>query len=439
MDPFLINPNTRMGRNAFDDNNVIPPPQHSEPLEEDKTLKLVIDSRTRNFKEHSDANKYIIDLPEEYRDIKALSLTSYDVPLSQYNILQTSLHYGWMTPAVTTEGADVVVVDYKKENKESIQINKGIYSEETREHDVFTDYQTDDLAENLETALNLTGASYWITIKTRTDKYTICTDFGNATTPDIYTDPTFFIPFFQGDDALYEGREITQVRKTLPSGEITIEEVDTSRMNNTYLDDSLGEKLGFDRTDPDTMGNGLVESTAPGTLTGTGTSFTTQLEEGDWVFTLPTDGSAATRLRIETITSDTECVLADEFLLTAIPTISESYFWIGRIEAPGRRNLRPEPYTILNIRGGSILDSTNEVVHKSFHIIPWHSPHWEYTGGEEYGIPMKRYHPVQGRLLKMEITFLNPDGSLYDFQGSEHVLVFAIQSYKQNISYSDHR
>jgi hypothetical protein len=39
----------------------------------------------------------------------------------------------------------------------------------------------------------------------------------------------------------------------------------------------------------------------------------------------------------------------------------------------------------------------------------------------------------------MEITFLNPDGSLYDFQGSEHVLVFAIQSYKQNISYSDHR
>jgi hypothetical protein len=373
----------------FAHNAIIPQPSLQD-VRKQTTVTLLIDSRDRDFVTYPDANSYVVSLPDEYTDVISLELLNYDVPTQQYTIRDTNrqLHYGVAHPTLTLEedGTGNVRIDYDKAGYLTIDIDQGYYEE----------FAEDDLGQNIEEKLNLMGASsYRVTYDRKLNKFTISTDFSDRFDADGVA---FFQLFFEGQSSCYMKR-------------------------------SVGPILGFDKKDPDTLLEGYIEMSTddPRILVGTRTSFTSRLVEGDWLYILDLeDNTRRYRAQVINVVSNTQ-VLMDRPL-----TIRRSLCWVGRIVAPWVRNINPDPYIIMKINGIDTIASTNNNVNRCFTYIPTRKHNFEIRDNLT---SIKYFNPIMWRLDRLHLRFLNYDGSLYDFNGLDHVLIFRVVRFKQNINY----
>jgi hypothetical protein len=190
--------------------------------------------------------------------------------------------------------------------------------------------------------------------------------------------------------------------------------------------------MGFYRDEVDNMLKGMITMNSAGTINGIGTSFTTELEVGDWIYVKTIDNANAYRYKITAIISDSECTVQTS------PSYSNgfgyAFAWVGRIIAPGVRNLLKDCYIVMKIGGSSILDSPTDAVNSAFCIIPTQYCKFEILDNLT---TTKRYNPIVGRLQKLSISFYNPDGTPYDFKGLDHTLMFRLTRYVQNISFAN--
>ena len=101
-----------------------------------------------------------------------------------------------------------------------------------------------------------------------------------------------------------------------------------------------------------------------------------------------------------------------------------------------------EPYVAIHIDEAYNIDSLNNGTDKAFAIIPLQSTNTNGCGREFFGKytanngeTVKHYNPPIGTLMSMTIQFKKYDGSLYDFNGKEHYLLFDIYTLNANQKY----
>ena len=90
-------------------------------------------------------------------------------------------------------------------------------------------------------------------------------------------------------------------------------------------------------------------------------------------------------------------------------------------------------YIAMYINNASTLQSYTQSVDRAFFLVPGKRPFYEI---KQY-LPYKKFSPTKGSLDKLDITFRNADNTLYDFKGRNHVLIFKVVHFRQNISYGD--
>jgi hypothetical protein len=102
------------------------------------------------------------------------------------------------------------------------------------------------------------------------------------------------------------------------------------------------------------------------------------------------------------------------------------------IVMPGNAVMSPDRYIVLNIEGMNRCDGNNSVLANSFCIIPVDSSTAEGDFTLKNGDTIDNdtyihyYTEPLPKLAKLKITFYAPDGSIYDFNGRDHFLVFEI-------------
>jgi hypothetical protein len=106
---------------------------------------------------------------------------------------------------------------------------------------------------------------------------------------------------------------------------------------------------------------------------------------------------------------------------------------VSVLTLPNSFNLNPNRYMILCIRGLERCDSNNNATQGAFCVIPFDITTDNFILGQDCdGINGDSYtyyftEPLP-KFTKMEISFLNRDGSIYDFNGKDHFMIFQITS-----------
>lgn len=109
---------------------------------------------------------------------------------------------------------------------------------------------------------------------------------------------------------------------------------------------------------------------------------------------------------------------------------------------PFCENIDQEPYVAVHIDEAPNIDSLGRGADNAFAIIPLQSSNTNGCGRDFFGKhtansgeTVKHYNPPIGTLRSMTIKFKKHDGSLYDFNGKEHFLLFDIYTLNANQKY----
>ena len=101
-------------------------------------------------------------------------------------------------------------------------------------------------------------------------------------------------------------------------------------------------------------------------------------------------------------------------------------------------NIENKPYVILKISEAKLLTSLSSSSHNAYTLIPLSDKNTIINKGTlpEHGI-IKYFNPPLGKLFWLDISFLNYDGSLFDFRGQENMLMFSVSQLNQPGRYNN--
>lgn len=109
---------------------------------------------------------------------------------------------------------------------------------------------------------------------------------------------------------------------------------------------------------------------------------------------------------------------------------------------PFCENIDEEPYVAIHLKEAPNMCSLGRGADQAFAIIPLQSTNADGCGREFFGKhtantgeTVKHYNPPIDTLRSMTIQFKKHDGSLYDFNGKEHFLMFDIYTLNANQKY----
>lgn len=358
-----------------------------------RTYILLVDSRDRNTTKFPNPAKYILDLKTPYKDIVEVELLSAFVPKSEYTITEgvndtLYVRIGIYTGTVNSDNVIVETDSPEKplaiipENDGSINqvvITSGIYDKES-------------LRQELETQLQVIELNFSVAYSDVLDKYTI-----NNPSND-------FQLFFYAREEPHGGYEyIKDTHYTYALREVG--------GNLVSKFSSFQERLRYmKRFNPSATG------------------------ETDEVVTINTVNYIAVDPYLaEIFIGEKERQYPEKCIGKLLGFDNLNLANNNTYEAQNRPNLNGEPYILLKIPQFHRYHSHKQVVHKSFAKIPLlYSYEFEHT--KNYG-NAKRFNPPLPKLNKLQISFITRDGRLYDFNGKEHVLNFAVTVSSQSEKY----
>ena len=96
-------------------------------------------------------------------------------------------------------------------------------------------------------------------------------------------------------------------------------------------------------------------------------------------------------------------------------------------------NFDKDKFLLLQIDEFDRFDSTDKSIQNSFALIPMSDSIKYFENTKNYG-NLKCFCPRLSKLGKLNISFKKYNGKLYDFNGKDHCLIFAV-NYNTNISY----
>ena len=345
--------------------------------------RLVIDSRDRNHI-YVDPNNYVIKLEQEYRDVISIDLVEACIPYSGYIINNNNNKF------------------YFQESSDELLIAEVTYGDYT---------SGSDLATVLTNSLNLVGKStYLVTADDNTRKFNITSNLSGG--------EHIFRMVFCGCECS-DSNVCTLCRKKT-SGQ-------------SYKNGSIGYKIGFDKANflyarGAVISIDIISDTQIKITTCNG-KLNEDFRTGD---NISFENTFGLLYNVINVNGENEIVVegTEEDIDTALEKLTNSKIYGSRYTSTGVWDLDDEKYIILDIREAELIEANNKNLSGKFATIIFNVPHGEnYVLGAgrlpRRGIE-KHYNPAFPKMDRLTIKFLTRDGSLYDFNGKEHVLVFDI-------------
>ncbi len=106
------------------------------------------------------------------------------------------------------------------------------------------------------------------------------------------------------------------------------------------------------------------------------------------------------------------------------------FFLIGEF----RKNFDEKSYILLKITGFTVHHSISQIIDKTFAIIPETNSRQNYAS--PYQKAIKNFNPPIARLSKLQISFVDQNGDLVDFQNHDHYFVIRFESFKHIRKYA---
>lgn len=105
------------------------------------------------------------------------------------------------------------------------------------------------------------------------------------------------------------------------------------------------------------------------------------------------------------------------------------------LEGEFRKNFDEKSYILLKISGFNIHHSLSQIIDKTFAIIPERNSSQNNIISDVI-LPQKNFNPPIAKLSRLQITFIDYNGELVDFQNHDHYFTIKFDSYKHTRKYS---
>ena len=146
-----------------------------------------------------------------------------------------------------------------------------------------------------------------------------------------------------------------------------------------------------------------------------------------------TQNTVECKWKVSDLNKDTLCLCIDmpgyDGNWTIDANISESQtnitFQTCFVESPHCPLFEKNPYILLQIDEFARFDSSNKTIQNSYELIPFSDTFNIFDTTANYG-NIKVFDPILSSLNKLNISFREFNNNLYDFQGKDHCMAFAI-------------
>lgn len=122
-----------------------------------------------------------------------------------------------------------------------------------------------------------------------------------------------------------------------------------------------------------------------------------------------------------------------------IPIRGNEFTGTGGTPMPRNFMLQPHRYVTMKIRGFDRCEGNTTALDGAFAVIPLDTTEGSYTlikeGDTVDSDTYVYYFPEPKPLTRLEITFYDPYGNVYNFNGHDHYMIFQIQSLTRPVKY----
>ena len=366
------------------------------------TRHLVIDSRDRDYLLYPNSNRYRVEVPQEWKDITSLELSLAQIPNTFYNITQSN---------------NTFYISDSPNNILSVNIPEGQYNNQTLIDTLNGKYG--DLFINFDSKLNFTRNPINLKLRIQSNR---------ANNQEF----VYNLNYVLNDTC--SPCKLNSVDKTI--GFIN------KQFESTMID------LSYINVLPDNITNisatsdqdySLYKLVAQKIYNGIEVDFTSIFYVNDYFILQDPITNDKYYCQIYEVKNDFTIVF--EEMNNKDPTkISGNIFnSISILYSPYIYQIENKPYVILNVKGANILNSIG-AANNCYTVIPLLN--LENTIVNSNSIPVhsviKYFNPPQGKLLWIDIEFLNYDGTLFDFRGQENMLVFIVSMLNQPGKYNNY-
>ena len=363
---------------------------------------LVIDSRDRNYLIYPNSNQYRVEIPQEWKDIVSLELTLAQIPNTFYNI---------------TPNNNVFYISDSPNNILSINIPEGQYNNTSLIDTLNGKYG--DLFINFDSKLNFSRNPINLKLRIQSNRannrefvYNLNYVLNDTCSPCQLNSVDKLIGFINRQ---YTSTEIDLSNIYVSSGNIT----------------NIG--ITSDHDFP------LYKLIADDVYNGIDTDFTAIFYENDYFILYDSDTNEEYSCQLYKVKNENTILFQELDGKNPVNLSGNIFKDISVLISPNIFQIENKPYVILKIKESHILNSIG-ASNNAFTIIPLLN--LENTIINQATIPVhgviKYYNPPQGKLLWMDIEFLNYDGTLFDFRGQENMLMFTVTMLNQPGKYNNY-
>ena len=366
------------------------------------TRHLVIDSRDRDYLLYPNSNQYRIEVPQEWKDITSLELSLAQIPNTFYNI---------------TNSNNTFYISDSPNNILSVNIPEGQYNNLLLIDTLNGKYG--DLFINFESKLNFTRNPINLKLRIQSNR---------ATNQEFIYNLNYLL------NDTCSPCKLNSIDKTI--GFIN-KQFESTMIDLSYINVLFGDITNITSTSDQDYS--LYKLVAQKNYNGIEVDFTSIFFINDYFILEDRITSEKYYCQIYEIKNDYTIVF-EEMNNRNPTTISGNIFNnMSILYSPYVFQVENKPYVILNVKGANILNSIG-AANNCYTVIPLLN--LENTIVNSNSIPVhsviKYFNPPQGKLLWLDIEFLNYDGTLFDFRGQENMLVFIVSMLNQPGKYNNY-
>jgi len=389
-------------------NTVIKPP--IDKKKDISVVYLMVDSRDRNYSKFPNSNDYTFYLNESFRDVTEIELIAAHMPENGgYNInkYNNQLHFSNTVGKVT--GYD--------DDGSSIRQNPSLIMKANVPSGNYTHYKTNGLTvrDELSDALTIemgknSSGTFTILNNINTNKYTL-----KKSNNSIGATEAFTLMMNNGKEQYSQNEK--QYKET---------------------DNSIGNIVGFNRNYKSIISGNVATTSGSTTITGTNTKFTTDLNHlnsGDKISIVNADigGNVSIEtLVLHTINSDIKITAS----VAASNTRSSCELIPSKHKSNTIANNKGDDYVLLQIPELEKYEGYGTAIQNAFAKIHLNKGTRQTVFGRiKTFTNIVELDPLP-RLDRLRIQFRDYKNNLYDFNNSEHSLIFAISYRIQGDKYN---